>query len=91
MTAQELTKAKLATQLADTEGTPRAAVEELERMKTVREKMDEERAFMVAEVEKIPYFGTASTLAEIVDRVESLQKQRVQHEQWCRRGGKKSP
>jgi len=60
-------------------------------MKTVREKMDEERAFMVAEDEEIPYFGTASTLAEIVDRVESVQKQRVQDEQWCRRGGKKSP
>ena len=49
MTAQE--KAKLATQLADTEGAHRAAVEELDRMKTVMEKMEEERAFMVAEVE----------------------------------------
>ena len=49
MTAQE--KAKLATQLADTEGAHRAAVEELDRMKTMMEKMEEERAFMVAEVE----------------------------------------
>jgi len=49
MTAQE--KAKLANQLADTEGAHRAAVEELDRMKTVMEKMEEERAFMVAEVE----------------------------------------
>ena len=49
MTAQE--KAKLANQLADTEGAHRAAVEELERMKTTMEKMEEERAFMVAEVE----------------------------------------
>ena len=49
MTAQE--KAKLACQLADTEGAHRAAVEELERMKNMMEKMEDERASMVAEVE----------------------------------------
>jgi nicotinamide N-methyltransferase len=49
MTAQE--KAKLASQLADTEGAHRAAVDELERMKGMMEKMEEERALMVAEVE----------------------------------------
>ena len=49
MTAQE--KAKLATQLADTEGAHRAAVEELDRMKGMMDKMEEERALMVAEVE----------------------------------------
>ena len=63
MTAQE--KAKLASQLADTEGAHRAAVEELERMGTMMEKMEDERAHMVAEVEAQIERALASMMLDV--------------------------